>query len=254
LTSTGLDLDALRRELQGLIRLQPSNLGVILELPVYYPTGEAATVVVASEPGRFIIHDAGMGAMSLSSHGLNLTRRLAQRLDETAAHYGCEFLGGRMIAYAEAQADIPIVAATVANASRSIADQILLAPTLPLVDFRAEAIDAIKEALGASRIRENEQFAGESGSRYSATAVILNDAESAPVGIVEPVKDHDSATKKFREFWDLSRNLALSAIQRIAMYDDRRHWQAADLSLLQNVANVVRLSDARQRMLEFARR
>ena len=72
------------------------------------------------------------------------------------------------------------------------------------------------------------------------------------MSFVEPIKDHDAATKKFREFWDISRSEQFGDVARISLFDDRRKWNGADLLILQEVSNLVRVSDADKRMAEFA--
>lgn len=247
MTSHLLTEDKLRADVAALVSVRPSRDGYLVELPVLYPTGDLVAIEVMPEGSGFLVTDSGHATMALLSHGANLTTTLEKRLASLAAHYGCEYQSGRMFKRVEAD-EVAITTSIVANASRSIADQILSLPAMPIIDFRIEALEAIRSAVGERRVQENASLAGESGSRYGATAIILSLDGERQIGVVEPVRDHEAATKRFREFWDISRNVALQGLARIAMYDDRRNWQAADLSLLEHVANVVRLSDIRRRL------
>lgn len=242
--------DGLLALMQDLVDVREGSLGLEVELPVVYPTGETVVVTVAFEGEAYNVHDSGNGAAALSAYGLSITDNLAKRLVEIAAHYGCEFLDGRMTRRAQ-HTELPVAVAIVANASRSIADQLLAPRGAPIVDFKTEALQVLRESVGARRIRENERLLGASGFPYTASAVILSEDESQSLGLVEPIRDHEAATKKFREFWDIKENADLKRLERIALYDDRRQWSAPDLNLLQRVCNVVRLSDGVRRMQEL---
>ena len=237
----------LRAEVSALVSVRAERSGYRVELPVLYPNGDLVAIDVVPEGNGFLVSDQGHATMALLSHGANLTPNLEKRLASLASHYGCEYLSGRMFKHVEADA-VGVTTAIVANASRTIADEILRIPSAPIIDFKTEALEAIRSAVGQKRVLENETLTGGSGSRYGATAIVLSADGERQLGIVEPIRDHESATKRFREFWDISMNIALQGLSRIAMYDDRRNWQAADLSLLENVANVVRLSDIRRRL------
>lgn len=243
------------RELEGLIHalvvVHESNLGFEIELPLVYPTGDTVTVTVAPEVDSFVVHDSGTATALLSAGGVTLTSRLSGKFSELAIHYGCELINGRVIKRC-LKADLPVVVAIVANASRAVGDYLLSAPHQPILDFKTEALDLLRETIGDDRIRKNENILGSSGSQYVASAIILSRDQQKYVGIVEPIRDRDAATKKFREFWDISQSSSLSRVERIAVYDDRREWHASDLNLLQNVSNLVRLTDSKTRMKEFA--
>lgn len=242
----------LEMAIRSLVSVRASNLGFEVDLPLAYPNGETVVVTVSTENDAFIVHDSGNGTAVLAAHGINVTPKLNHKLSGIADHYGCEFLSGRMVRRSTADA-LAVAVAIVANASRSIGDQILNASSAPVVDFRTEALEVLRASVGSERVRENEAVLGESGSRYTASAIILSADQSRAVGIVEPIKDHDAATKKFREFWDIAQNTDLAHLGRIALYDDRRAWAASDLNLLQNVSNIVRLTDGGTRMRELAK-
>ena len=251
MTSVTLTAEALESAVRALISARPIRFGFEVQLPLVYPNGETIAVTVNAEGDGYTVHDGGNGVSALAAHGINITPKLGHKLVEIAGHYGCEFASYRMIRRSSAD-DLPVAIAIVANASRSIGDQMLHTPTAPILDFKAEALHILRSSIGFDRVRENETVLGESGSKYTASALVLSSDRSRAISIVEPVKDHEAATKKFREFWDISQNVGLSHLSRISLYDDRREWSAADLTLLQNVSNIVRLTDTENRMRELA--
>lgn len=245
-----IEPEAIRHALMSLIDIKRTNAGCEVQLPLFYPNGDSVTVTVAAERGEYIVHDAGSGAMLLNSHGINVSKNLAAKVARLAAHYGCEFVSGRLSKRCSYE-DIGVCAAIVANASRAVGDQLLDRKEQPVVDFRKEVLHRIEGMVGARRYRENEEVYGESGYPYRVSAMVLSTDESHPVGLIEPIKDHDSATKKFREFWDISRSEKFGVIQRISLYNDQHPWNRSDLILLQEVSNLVRAEDAETRIAEL---
>jgi hypothetical protein len=245
-----IDESFIAESLSSLISVSRSNLGIELQTPVIYPNGDLVSVTIKLESGNYIVHDGGNGSAILSASGVSLTKKIAERLNKIAEHYGCEFVSGRMLRTCTPD-DVGVCAAIVANASRSIGDQSLLRDQQPILDFRREVLERVRNSVGGRRYRENEEVVGESGSAYRISAVILDDGLEGPVGFVEPVKDHEAATKKFREFWDISESERYSGVLRISLYNEAWPWRAGDLSLLQRVSNVVRLADTEARMKEF---
>ncbi len=246
-----IDPEVIRSGLNALIDIRRTNLGCEVQLPLFYPDGGSVTVTVAAERGDYVVHDSGSGAMFLNANGLQLTKKLSEKITSLVGMYGCEFSGGR-VARRCTPDDVGVCAAIVANASRAVGDQVLQRPLIPMIDFRREVLSRVRGIVGEARFRENEEIVGESGYAYRISAVILDRAEALPISFVEPVKDHDTATKKFREFWDISRSARFGGVKRISLFDDQRNWDKSDLILLQEVSNVVRLSDADQRMTELA--
>jgi hypothetical protein len=240
----------IRLALHSLIDIRRTNLGCEVQLPLFYPDGGSVTVTVVAERGDYVVHDAGNGTMLLNANGISLTKKLSQKIRELAAMYGCEFSAGRVERKCTTE-DIGVCAAIVANASRAVGDQVLQRPVVPFLDFRKEVLERVRFVVGSKRFRENEEVVGESGYSYQVSAVVLDEAESGPVGFIEPIKDHDSATRKFREFWDISRSTRLTDIRRIALFDDSKNWDSSDLIILQEVSNLVRVSDAETRMKEL---
>ncbi len=245
-----IDINALRNALNALIDIRRTNLGCEVQLPLFYPDGGSVTVTIVVEKGEYIIHDSGSSVMLLNSNGVGLTKKLSQRINDLVEMYGCEFSMGRVERRCSVE-DVAVCAAIVANASRTVGDQLIQKQVIPILDFRAQVLGAVKEIVGSKRYRENEEIYGQSGYSYHVSAVILNENASEPVGFVEPIKDHESATKKFREFWDISRSERFGSVARISLFDDSRHWDSSDLVILQEVSNLVRLSDAKVRMRDF---
>jgi hypothetical protein len=124
-------------------------------------------------------------------------------------------------------------------------------PTIGPIDFRREVLSKVRDFVGGKRFRENEEVFGESGYSYQVSAVVLDHEAIRPISFIEPIKDHEAATKKFREFWDISRSDQFGGIRRISLFDDKRQWDRADLIILQEVSNLVRVSDTEARMREI---
>jgi hypothetical protein len=251
MTSLKYSTESLESGCRELVRVERSNLGLEVQLPVIYPNGDLATVVVTEENGQTIVHDGGFAAMTLATAGIAITRKMHDRIIALSKHYGCEFSNERMIKTATAD-QLPLVVAVVANASRTIADQLLHTHAQPLFTFRQEVIDRVKEYVGANRVRENEAVVGKSGTQYNIGAVVLDSALREPVAYVEAVKDLEGVNKRFREFYDISQMLFSPEPDRIIMYDDKANLRQGDLIILQDVSNVVRFSDAEMRFRPMA--
>jgi len=234
----------------SLIDIRRTNIGCEVQLPLFYPNGDSVVVTLTAERGEYVVHDAGNGAMLLNSYGVQVTKTMAKKIAALADVYGCEFSSGRLSKRCTVE-DIGVCAAIVANASRTIGDQILYRQEQPPIDFRREVLERVRGAVGQKRYRENEEVYGESGYAYRVSAVILDATGDRPVGFVEPVKDHESATKRFREFWDISRSDQYGLVARVSLYNDKRDWNRSDLLLLQEVSSLVRMEDAERRMQEI---
>jgi hypothetical protein len=237
---------------RALVRVQESNLGFEVQVPVIYPNGDFATVVVAHHGDRFLVHDAGFAAMTLANHGVKVGPNLKTRFAKLSAHYGCEFANERMSRTAKVN-ELPQAVAVVANASRTIADQLLQVSPQPMLSFRQSVIDRVKEFVGPNRVRENELVVGSSGTEYHIGAAVLDRQLSKPVAYVEAVRDMDGVNKRFREFYDISLVPELRDMTRIVLYDDAANLRQGDLLVLQNVSNVVRLSDTEARLKPWAK-
>lgn len=246
---TARDLEAACR---ALVRVEASNLGLEVQLPVIYPNGDLVTVVVSEENGQIFVHDGGYAAMALATAGVSVTAKLRARIASLSKHYGCEFSNDRMVKTAPVD-QLPLAVAVVANASRTVADQLLQTHSQPIFSFRQEVIDRVKQVMGAERVRENEPVTGKSGTQYSIGAVVLDKHLTAPVAFVEAVKDLEGVNKRFREFYDISLLPMLNDPARIVLYDDRAPLRQVDLIILQDVSNVVRFSDAETRFKELER-
>lgn len=242
-----IDPAAIKNALSSLIEIKRTNIGCEVQLPLFYPDGGSVTVTVTAERGEYIVHDAGNGAMVLNASGVQITRSLSQKIFQLAEHYGCEFSGTRVERRCSPE-DIGVCAAIVANASRAVGDQIFQRQVIAPIDFRREVLSRVRNLVGDNRFRENEEVHGESGYSYNVSAVILDGDASKPISFVEPIKDHEAATKKFREFWDISRSDRFGQIKRVSLFDDARRWDQADLLILQEVSNLVRVSDAEASM------
>jgi hypothetical protein len=201
------------------------------------------------------VHDAGFAAMMLANHAVRLTSKMKARIVELSRHYGCEFTNDRMsrVVPSAQISEVAVAITVVANASRTIADQLLHVPTQPIVSFKQTVIERVREYVGASRVRENEPVIGKSGTEYFIGAAVLDSRLSKPVAYVEAVRDIDGVNKRFREFSDISLVPDLRDMTRIVLYDDHANLRQGDLLVLQEVSNVVRFSDAKARFLPFAK-
>jgi hypothetical protein len=246
---TAQELEAACR---ALVRVDTSSLGLEVQLPVLYPSGDCATVVVAPLENRFIVHDAGFATMALANYGVRLTSKMKARIADLSRHYGCEFSDDRMTRVVPAD-QLAIAVAVVANASRTIADQLLHVPTQPIVSFKQTVIERVRAYVGTARVRENEPVIGKSGTEYFVGAAVLDNELARPVAYVEAVRDMDGVNKRFREFYDISLVPDLRDMTRIVLYDDAANLRHGDLLVLQEVSNVVRFSDAEARFVPFTK-
>jgi hypothetical protein len=214
-----VDPTTIKNAIASLIDIRRTSLGCEVQLPLFYPDGGSVTITVTAERGEYIVHDAGNGSMVLSANGIQMTRNLSQKIVSLAKHYGCEFAAGRVERRCSPD-DIGVCAAIVANASRAVGDQVFSRPTIGPIDFRREVLSKVRDFVGGKRFRENEEVFGESGYSYQVSAVVLDHEAIRPISFIEPIKDHEAATKKFREFWDISRSDQFGGIRRISLFDD----------------------------------
>ena len=167
---------------RALITARQTNLGIELTMPVVYPNGQLVTVAVTIDSGRYLVHDAGFGAMYLTSAGIQMTKQLSQRLAHLAAQYGCEFVGARMQRHCDPD-QIAIAAAMVANASRTIGDRALEARHQIESDFRVAVAEKLR-SIGGKRVKDNEQVKGKHGRLYRMPHVVLDASETRPIAFV----------------------------------------------------------------------
>lgn len=242
-TVTARDLEAACR---ALVNVQETSLGFEVQIPVIYPNGDFVTVAVAPSGDEFVVHDAGFAAMMLANSAVRLTGKMKARIDALSRHYGCEFTNERMLRVVPRD-QLSVAVAVVANASRTIADQMLQIHPQPILSFKQTVIERVKDYVGATRVRENEPIVGDSGTEYHIGAAVLDRKLSRPVALVEAVRDMDGVNKRLREFYDISLVPSLEDMDRIVLYDDAAQFRQGDLLVLQNVSNVVRFSDAEAR-------
>lgn len=222
---------------RALITARETNLGVEVQMPVVYPNGQCVSVVVTVAGGNYIVHDAGHGAMTLTTSGIDLTKALAQRLARLGKDYGCEFVDGRM-SRACTETQIPIAIALVANASRAVGDQFFEQRERRIRDFRREVTIALTRALPSDRFRKLQVVAS-SGTTYKISHVVLSTDKTKQLAFVEPIADQQSVDRKFREFADIRSTQEYENVARIAVYDDKAVWREGDLAVLGRVSNIV---------------
>jgi len=214
-------------------------------MPVVYPTGQMVTVVITVADGDYLVHDAGQGAMCLTSAGARLSGQLERRLVGLARHYGCEFIDGRMSRYAsESQLALAIV--MVANASRTVGDQSIYIRRQLEGDFRKIVTDRVREAAGR-RLRENEEIIGESGRAYHVPHVVLDQQERSPVAFIIPLPNRTLVPPHFAEFWDLRQRFP--TVENDSVYDEAGAFRPEDWNLLRAVSEIVPLAAIEHHMI-----
>jgi hypothetical protein len=240
---TPSDLEAATR---ALVSARPTNLGVEVTLPVVYPNGQMVTVVITVADGDYLVHDAGVGAMCLTSTGARLSVQLERRLVELARHYGCEFIDGRMSRYAS-EAQLALAVVMVANASRTVGDQSIYVRRQQEAEFRKIVTDRVREIAGR-RLRENEEMIGQSGRVYHVANVVLDVNEHDPVAFILPLPNRTLVQPHFAEFWDLrQRHLA---VENSSVYDEASPFRPEDWNLLRVVSEIVPLASVSRHLSE----
>lgn len=234
-TVTPEEIEAAAR---ALITARQTNLGIELTMPVVYPNGHLVTVAVTVESGSYVVHDAGGGAMYLTSAGVQMTRQLSQRLAHLAAQYGCEFVGARMQRRCEPN-QIAIAAAMVANASRTIGDRALEVRHQVESDFRVAVGEKLR-SIGGKRVRDNEQVKGKHGRIYRVPHVVLDPSESRPIAFVVALPNRSVVLSHFGELWDIKG--AHPDVANDVVYNEHSDIRAEDQDLLREVSTVIPLS------------
>lgn len=235
---------------RALISARKTNLGIEVQMPLIYPTGDSVTVVVTVQGGDYLVHDAGFGAMYLTTAGVTMSRGLHTRLTDFARHYGCEFIEGRMSRRCSAE-QVALAMVMVANASRTVGDQMLDAKKKPMAIFKREITEVVSEVYG-SRVREDEAVKSAMGTTYKINALVLDEAERSPVAFVEAVTDEQAVNRHFREFYDLEQTPEYANVARLAIYDDRKTWRVGDMTLLERVGRVVPYKNASRSLKAIA--
>jgi hypothetical protein len=215
------DVEAAAR---ALISVQSSPLGVEVATPIVYPNGDCVVVVVASDDPRYVVHDAGLGAMYLEREGMRVTREMASRLATMATRYGCQFRGGRMVRPCEVD-DVAASIMLVANASRSVGDLAAEARRQGEGHFRHILTERVREIVG-KRLRENESFKGQSGTSYRVANMVLDPDAREPVAFVVPVPTRGAVATQFRELYDL--RAAYPDVLRDSVYNEEGDFRPAE--------------------------
>lgn len=232
---------------RALVTAREVNLGIEVTMPVIYPNGQAVTVVVSVDGGDYVVHDAGFGAMYLTSAGIRLTKQMAKRLAALAAHYGCDFIENRMTRRCSVD-HLAVAIAMVANASRTVGDQALEVRRRSESDFRTAVSERLEAAVG-KRIRVRQEFKGQSGRKYQVGSIVLDRNEAYPVAFVEASANRATVSNHFMEFYDLSP--VYENVFNISVYDENEHIPETDLSLLREVSEVVKYGQSQSRFSEL---
>jgi hypothetical protein len=230
---------------RALTSARKTALGVEVTTPVVQPNGECVTVLVAPEGDGYVVHDAGLGSMYLTSEGIRLTRETISRLSIVAARYDCQLQGGRMMRQC-APDDVPVSIMLVANASRSAGDMAAEARRQIEGQFRYVLTERVREIVG-DRLRENESFKGRSGTIYRVANTILDAQAREPIAFIVPLASRSSVATQFRELFDLQ--AAFPAVMRESVYDESSDFRPAeDGWVLSQVGDVIAFGDLRMRL------
>lgn len=247
-----LDEKFLHTAICGMIGAARINQGFEVTLPQIYHTGHAAVVVVAQSPDGFTVHDNSYAAMLVSQFGHGIPESQYQFLLKAIESYGCELDGLKVHRHCTKLEEVGLTAVLVGCASRLVADQLLNADRQPIFDFRTKVVTKVSEIVGARRIRMNEEVHGHLGAKYQISAVVLDERESKPLAFLEPVNGRDAIARKFKEFYDISKNESYFGVERVAVLNDEKKVSASDFLLLQEVSNPVRFSDTTKRFATWA--
>lgn len=223
-----------------------TSQGLEVSLPQAYSTGNVVAVVIASVPDGYLIHDNAYAAMLVERTGSARTAALVAEVAEGVANYGCILESMRVSRHCKSLDEVALSAVLVGCASRLVADQVLRAEKLPMFDFKAKLLGAVTELVGARRVRTNEQVTGHLGSKYKVSTVVLDASEKRPVAFLEPIGDPKVVPRRFKEFYDISRNPAYGSVERVSVLDDSKGVPAGDILLMQEVGRLVRFGDVRK--------
>lgn len=223
-----------------------TSQGFEVTLPQAYSSGNVVAVVIAPTSDGYIVHDNSYAAMLLERSGTSKALALAGEVSSAVEHYGCTLDRMRVLRTCTSLDEVGLSAVLVGCASRLVADQALRVDKLPMFDFKARLLGTVTEIVGSRRVRTNEQVTGHLGSRYKVSAVVLDAAEKRPLAFVEPIADQNAVPRRFKEFYDISRNPAYERVQRISVLDDTKGIPPGDVLLMQEVGTLVRFGDARR--------
>ena len=228
---------------RSLICARTTNLGIEVQMPLIYPSGNGVTVVVVDEGDTCLIHDAGFGAMEIELSGMGVSEKMRVQLARRATIFGCEFTQNRMwLRCPKTKAAIGVV--MVANASKLVGDQSADQKTFVATDFKKEVAHLMRVALGEDRVRVDDAVLGDSGIEYRMKIVLLNERKTAPQAFVETVSEQKAVNAPFRAFYDIQKNESLRDVRRLSVYDDRHQWRSGDIILLQDVSAIVPFTTA----------
>jgi hypothetical protein len=236
------------KAIQALTVAEKTNLGIEVTLPVAFGDGELVSVVIERLSDGFLIHDAALSAMRLTTAGVSLTKHVAFRLNEFSRRYRCKFVDGRVTTNAS-ENDVALAACLVANAARAVADYVYEIRRQAEYDFRVVLYDKLRDIVGP-RVREAEEIKGESGTRYRIP-IILDALLSQPKNFVSPVANHSIVARSVAMFFDLKS--LYPGVERDAVYDNEADIRKEDRTLLKSVGTkVFPISEAPLHFVHFS--
>ncbi len=252
MSEAALSAEFLRSAICGMTTAVRINQGWEVTLPQVYHTGHAAMVVVAEVHDGFEVHDNAYAAMLVAQFGHSISTTAKVFIESAVSHYGCTLDGLKVFRRCVSADELALTMVLVGCASRLIADQTLSAERTPIFDFRTQLVTRVTEIVGSKRVRTNEEVQGHLGARYQVSAVVLDEEEKRPVAFVEPISGKDAVARRFKEFYDISKNASYEGIARVAVYDDSKGISGSDILLMQEVSNPVRFTDAPKRFAQWA--
>lgn len=236
----------IKRAICELTVVTRTNIGLEVTVPVIYPDGELANVIVDRDEEGVLVHDASGGVMHLSAVGVKLTGALQSKYREFAAKYGCEFAAGRVFRRCE-ENQIGLAAALVANASKAIADQSLETKRRIETAFR-DAVAARVHECGGKRVRDNQQLKGKSGLQHRVRHVLLDGKLKRPVAFVEPSATQNVVPSHFVAFADLKP--VHPRVHRLSVCD-KETLKPQHMNLLRTVSEIATISTSGRKIAEW---
>lgn len=238
----------IEQAVRALILARKVDAGFEVTVPVVYPTGENATVVVEYGESISMLHDVGNGAMCLTSEGIALSRQIRRRISALVEHYGCTFADGR-VTRAVPNDHLALGIAVVANASRSVADIALESRRQFERDFSEAVTITLREIVG-SRLRTREGVKGKSGREYRVENVILDRHEKHRVAFIESIRTRSVVADRFMEFHDLSQ--IHTNVDCFSVTTGNDYLTDPDEILLREVSRIVPYSESKLHFAELS--
>lgn len=204
---------AVEDAVEKLVTIRQSSLGTYVHLPIFYPSGAAATVLVSAEGGAFRVSDAGFAYREAELVGAKPGfAKWAKRISEDL---GLE-MTSRTISSLSTDWQLSATIADVAQASAAVANGIIAglmgSPEIELAEHLAERLTAV---FGDRKIDFDATIPGASTRAWDVSAVVRLDERRVIFDAVSnnAVAVYSTATK-FRDIALLERAPATVSVIR----------------------------------------